>query len=246
VTDLIEQVKAAGLPRHVAIIMDGNGRWAKRQGLSRVEGHLEGARAVERLIRFASDELGLEYLTLFAFSAENWDRPKSEVDALMQLLRQFALDQLDDLREGGARLRVIGDLPGIPEETREAVTDAVTATQAGNGLNLTIALNYGSQQEIVRACRSIVREVAAGTMREADIDREVFAAHLDTADLPNPDLVIRTSGELRLSNFLLWQGAYSEFAFPDTLWPDFSPEEFLAILKEYQRRDRRFGRVEGE
>ena len=241
----IEDVKAAGLPTHVAIIMDGNGRWAKRRGLSRGEGHLEGAKTVERLIRFAASDLGLEYLTLYAFSAENWDRPKAEVDALMALLRQFALDRLEEFRDAGIRLRVIGDLEMIPTETREAVEQVIEATQHGTGLNLTIALNYGAQQELVRACRRIARAVRDGELTEEAIDGRIVAANLYAPELPDPDLIIRTSGEQRLSNFLLWQSAYSELAFPKTLWPDFSPDEFLNILEEYPSRDRRFGKVEG-
>jgi len=245
VRERIEDVKAAGLPTHVAIIMDGNGRWAKRRGLSRGEGHLEGAKTVERLIRFAASDLGLEYLTLYAFSAENWDRPKAEVDALMALLRQFALDRLEEFRDAGIRLRVIGDLEMIPTETREAVEQVIEATQHGTGLNLTIALNYGAQQELVRACRRIARAVRDGELTEEAIDGRIVAANLYAPELPDPDLIIRTSGEQRLSNFLLWQSAYSELAFPKTLWPDFSPDEFLNILEEYPSRDRRFGKVEG-
>ena len=245
-SDSIEQLKAGGLPRHVAIILDGNGRWALQRRLSRAEGHIAGAKAVERLIRFAGRELGLEYLTLFAFSAENWNRSKQEVDALMALLRQFALEKLPELQEAGIRVRIVGDLSCLPKDTREAVERVIAETQHGNRLNLTIALNYGSQQEIVRACREIVRAVNSGELAESKIDRTTFAANLYTAGIPDPDLIIRTSGEQRLSNFLLWQAAYAEFAFPETLWPDFTPEEFMKILREYQTRDRRFGVVEGE
>jgi len=244
--DLIEQLKAAGLPRHVAIILDGNGRWAQQRNLSRVEGHVAGAKAVERLIRFVAKDLGLEYLTLFAFSAENWNRPKQEVDALMALLRQFSLEKLPELQDAGIRLRIAGDISRLPDDTREAVEYVIAETGNGDGLNLTIALNYGSQQEIVRACRKIVRAVMAGELAEDDINQTAFVANLYTAGIPDPDLVIRTSGERRLSNFLLWQAAYSELAFPETLWPDFTPEEFLKILTEFQTRDRRFGTVEGE
>ena len=245
-SDSIEQLKAAGLPRHVAIILDGNGRWALQRGLSRAEGHVAGAKAVERLIQFAGRELGLEYLTLFAFSAENWNRSKQEVGALMALLRQFALEKLPELKEAGIRVRVVGDLSCLPKDTREAVEHVIAETQNGNRLNLTIALNYGSQQEIVRACRKIVRAVISGELDKGEIDRATFAANLYMTGIPDPDLIIRTSGEQRLSNFLLWQAAYSEFSFPETLWPDFTPEEFMKILKEYQTRDRRFGAVEGE
>ncbi|MFC2078735.1 polyprenyl diphosphate synthase [Candidatus Bipolaricaulota bacterium] len=244
--ELIEQLKEAGLPRHVAIILDGNGRWARQRNLSRAQGHAAGARAVERLIRFAVGELELEYLTLFAFSAENWNRPQQEVDALMALLKQFSLDKLPELREAGIRLRVAGDLSALPDDTREAVEHVIAETRNGSNLNLTVALNYGSQQEIVLSCRKIVRAVASGELAEDKIDRATFAANLYTAGIPDPDLIIRTSGERRLSNFLLWQAAYAEFAFPETFWPDFTPEEFMKILREYQTRDRRFGKAEGE
>ena len=245
-SDPIEYLKAAGLPRHVAIILDGNGRWAQQRGLSRAEGHVAGARAVERLIRFAVRDLELEYLTLFAFSAENWNRPRQEVDALMALLKQFALDKLPELREAGIRLRIAGDLSRLPKDTREAVEHVVRETRSGEGLTLTIALNYGAQQEIISACQKIVHAVISGELAARDIDRTTFAANLYTAGIPDPDLIIRTSGEQRLSNFLLWQAAYTEFSFPETLWPDFTPEEFVKILKEYQTRDRKFGAVEGE
>ena len=242
----IEQLKSAGLPAHVAIILDGNGRWAQQRNLSRAEGHVAGARAVERLIRFAAQELELQYLTLFAFSAENWRRPKQEVDALMSLLKQFALEKLPDLKSAGIRLRVAGDIARLPQETREAVEYVIGETATGEGLNLTIALNYGSQQEILRACKRIVRAVASGELSEDDVNQESIMANLYTAGMPDPDLIIRTSGEQRLSNFLLWQAAYAELAFPETLWPDFTPEEFMKILEEFGKRERRFGTVEGE
>ncbi|MCK5247811.1 isoprenyl transferase [Candidatus Bipolaricaulota bacterium] len=244
--DSIEQLKAAGLPVHVAIILDGNGRWAQRRNLSRVEGHVAGAKAVERLIRFAARELELQYLTLFAFSAENWRRPKQEVDALMSLLKQFALEKLPDLKSAGIRLRVAGDIARLPQDTREAVEYVIGETENGEGLNLTIALNYGSQQEILRACKRIVRAVTSGELSEDDVNQESIMANLYTAGMPDPDLIIRTSGEQRLSNFLLWQAAYAELAFPETLWPDFTPEEFMKILEEFGMRERRFGTVEGE
>jgi len=246
VNDSIEQLKSAGLPAHVAIILDGNGRWAQQRNLSRAEGHVAGAKAVERLIRFAAQELELQYLTLFAFSAENWRRPKQEVDALMSLLKQFALEKLPDLKSAGIRLRVAGDIARLPQETREAVEYVIGETATGEGLNLTIALNYGSQQEILRACKRIVRAVASGELSEDDVNQESIMANLYTEGMPDPDLIIRTSGEQRLSNFLLWQAAYAELAFPETLWPDFTPEEFMKILEEFGKRERRFGTVEGE
>ncbi len=234
--------------RHVAIIMDGNGRWAKRRGLSRWEGHVAGAHALEQLVRFLAENVHVAHLTLFAFSCENWARPQQEVDALMALLRQFASERLAELCDAGIRLRVIGDLAALPDGTRQAVETAVSQTSQGVALHLTLALNYGSRQEIARACRSIAECVDSGEIAPETVDERLVEAHLDTHDLPDPDLIIRTSGELRLSNFLLWQSAYSELAFSKTMWPDFTPEEFLKILQEYRGRERRFGAVvvEGE
>lgn len=246
VNDAIEQLKQAGLPAHVAIILDGNGRWAQQRNLSRVEGHLAGAKAVERIIRFAAKDLQLKFLTLFAFSAENWRRPQQEVDALMSLVKQFALEKLSDLKSAKIRLRVAGDIERLPQETREAVEYVIEETRDGAGLALTIALNYGSQQEILRACKRIVSAVTSGELAENDVTEEVFVANLYTVGIPAPDLIIRTSGEQRLSNFLLWQSAYAELAFPETLWPDFTPEEFMKILEEFAMRERRFGTVKEE
>jgi undecaprenyl diphosphate synthase len=243
VNEAIEQLKQVGLPAHVAIILDGNGRWAQQRNLSRVEGHLAGAKAVERIIRFAAKDLQLEFLTLFAFSAENWRRPQQEVDALMALVRQFALEKLSDLQSAGIQLRVAGDIERLPQETRDAVEHVIEGTKDGGGLTLTIAFNYGAQQEILRACQRIVRAVASGELAEDEITQEVFIANLYTAGIPDPDLIIRTSGEQRLSNFLLWQSAYAEFAFPETLWPDFTPSEFMKILEEFGMRERRFGTI---
>ena len=242
----LDQLKAAGLPTHVAIILDGNGRWARQRNLPRAEGHVAGAKAVDRLIQFSARELQLQYLTLFAFSAENWRRPQQEVDALMALLKQFSLEKLPDLKRAGIRLRAAGELSRLPQDTREAVEYVMDETRSGEGLNLTIALNYGARQEIIRACQRIVRAVTAGELSEADITEASFEAELYTADIPDPDLIIRTSGEQRLSNFLLWQAGYAELAFPETLWPDFTPGEFTKILEEFQRRERRFGAVEEE
>ena len=242
----LDQLKAAGLPTHVAIILDGNGRWARQRNLPRAEGHVAGAKAVDRLIQFSARELQLQYLTLFAFSAENWRRPQQEVDALMALLKQFSLEKLPDLKRAGIQLRVAGELSRLPQDTREAVEYVMDETRSGEGLNLTIALNYGARQEILRACQRIVRAVTAGELSEADITEASFEAELYTADIPDPDLIIRTSGEQRLSNFLLWQAGYAELAFPETLWPDFTPGEFTKILEEFQRRERRFGAVEEE
>lgn len=232
------------MPAHVAIIMDGNGRWAKRRALARSEGHVAGAETVDRIIRFAGQDLNLGCLTLFAFSTENWDRDPEEVDALMALLRQQVIEKLPDLLNAGIRLRVAGDLSRLPAQVRDAVAAARVATQNGAALQLTIALNYGGRDEIVRACRSLAERVSNGALLVSEIDETAVSECLDVSELPDPDLIIRTSGESRLSNFMLWQAAYAELAFTRTLWPDFTPEEFVSILEEYQSRTRRFGGVQ--
>ena len=239
----IEEAKARGLPHHVAIIMDGNGRWAKQRGLVRTAGHQAGAQAAERLIRFVGRQLGLKYLTLFAFSVENWNRPAAEVDFLMDLLEQFIAEKLQEFIGEGVRLCVSGDVKGLPVRVRETIARAIGETAKNDRLNLNIALNYGSRQEILGACQMIVRAVQLGELDLKMLDLEVFSKFLYTKDIPDPDLIIRTSGEMRLSNFLLWQAAYSELYFTDTLWPDFAPEELLSAIAAYQERDRRFGAV---
>ncbi len=239
----IEEVKTRGLPHHVAIIMDGNGRWAKQRGLERTAGHQAGAQAAERLIRFAGRQLGLKYLTLFAFSVENWNRPPAEVDFLMDLLERFIAEKLQEFIGEGVRLCVSGDVKGLPVRVRETIARAIGETAKNDRLNLNIALNYGSRQEILDACQMIARAVQLGEFDLKMLDPEVFSKFLYTKDIPDPELVIRTSGEMRLSNFLLWQAAYSELYFTDTLWPDFAPEELLDAIAVYQERDRRFGAV---
>ncbi len=242
----IEEVKARGLPYHVAIIMDGNGRWAKRRGLVRTAGHQAGAQAAERLIRFVVRQLGLKYLTLFTFSVENWDRPAAEVDFLMDLLERFISEKLQEFISEGVHLCVSGDVKGLPVRVRETVARAIGETAKNDRLYLNIALNYGSRQEIVRACQVIARAVQLGELDLKLLDSKAFSKFLYSKDIPDPDLIIRTSGEMRLSNFLLWQAAYSELYFTDTLWPDFAPEELLSAIAVYQERDRRFGAVPGE
>lgn len=228
------------LPRHVAVIMDGNGRWAQARGLPRVEGHRAGIRSVRAVVE-CSRELRIPFLTLYAFSSENWGRPSAEVALLMRLLGEFLERELPELVRNGIRLRSIGETGRLPEGARQSLERTVAAT-AGNGdLTLTLALSYAGRNEIARAARRLAEEVAAGTVSPAEITEDRFSSRLDTAGIPDPDLVIRTSGELRISNFLLWQSAYSEFLFADTLWPDFGRTEFLAALEEYARRDRRFG-----
>lgn len=227
-------------PRHVAIIMDGNGRWAKARGLPRNLGHRQGVDAVREVVR-ACGRLGIQYLTLYAFSSENWKRPETEVAGLMDLLRIYIRRELDELARSGVRVCVIGNRSKLAPDIVELIADAETKTKENRKLTLVIALSYGSQDEIVTACRKIAEQVAAGTLRVEDITVETVAGHLQTAGIPDPDLIIRTSGEQRLSNFLLWQSAYSELVFADKLWPDFSPEDLAAAIDEYRRRERRYG-----
>ena len=230
----------APVPTHIAIIMDGNGRWAKKRLLPRAAGHRKGADAVRRAVK-GCIEHGVSYLTLFAFSSENWKRPADEIDDLMGLLRLYIRQELEQLKANGVKVRFIGDLGAFSDDIRDLIADAEEATDGNEKLVLSIALNYGSQAEIVRAARAVSEEVAAGRLRPEDITEEVFAAHLHTQGLPDPDLLIRTSGEKRLSNFLLWQSAYTEFLFLDILWPDFDRKALAAAIHEFQSRDRRFG-----
>jgi len=246
VETLVDRILSAGLPQHIALIMDGNGRWATARGLPRTAGHQAGARAAERLIRFAGDRLGIRFMTLYAFSTENWTRPESEVEYLMDLLQRFVDEKLEEFVASGIRLHVAGEVSGLPSRVERTLERAIRATEKGDRLHLTIALNYGSRQEITRACREIAREVAAGTLAPDQIDQRTIARHLYLSAIPDPDLVIRTSGEMRLSNFLMWQIAYAEFHFTPTLWPDFTPAEFAQIIAEYQGRDRRYGGLEGD
>ncbi len=241
---LLDRVKAGRLPQHVGIIMDGNGRWAAARGLPRTAGHQAGALAAERLIRFLGARLTIPYLTLFAFSSENWTRPRAEVTFLMELLRDFIHSRLSEFVEAGIQLRVIGDLARMPEVLRCEVRNALDATAKNDRLHLTIALSYGARQEIAAAARRIAAEAAAGRVRPEAVDESLFASYLEAPDVPDPDLVIRTSGEERLSNFLLWQAAYAELYFAQASWPDFTPAKFLQALAEYQRRSRRFGAAE--
>jgi undecaprenyl diphosphate synthase len=225
---------------HVAIIMDGNGRWAAERGLPRSEGHRQGVEALRRTVD-ASRDLGITHLTLYSFSSENWSRPKQEINDLFGLLRRFVRRDLADLHKHGVKIRVIGTRTGLDQDLLRMIDDAVELTKDNTTLNLTIAFNYGSRDEIARAARRIAEDVSTGSIAAADVSPELFNAYLDTAGLPDPDLLIRTSGELRLSNFLLWQLAYSEFVFVDVYWPDFSREVLEAAIAEYQRRQRRFG-----
>jgi len=230
------------LPRHVAVIMDGNGRWAAVRGLPRVEGHRAGIRAVRAVVECAR-ELGIPFLTLYAFSVENWARPREEVEALMELLREFLAREVEELCRHRIRLRVIGDRHRLPPGVRSALDAALAATAACEEMTLTLALSYGGRDEITRAAARLAADAARGLLDPAAVTEEALAERLDTAGMPDPDLVIRTSGEQRISNFLLWQSAYAEFAFVDVLWPDFGKADFLQVLEEYGRRERRFGRT---
>jgi len=233
---------ATRLPAHVAIIMDGNGRWAKQRQLSRVKGHEKGAEAVRTTVRTCR-ELGIPFLTLYAFSTENWQRPKTEVNALMGLLRRFLEAELRELLKNGIRLHVIGRRERLPGNVQKALAAAVQETRQNSALQLNLALSYGGRDEITRAAQSLAVEVQAGRLRPADITEELLSARLDTAGIPDPDLLIRTGGDMRVSNFLLWQLAYTEIFVTPTLWPDFTPELFQQILNDFQSRERRFGRV---
>jgi undecaprenyl diphosphate synthase len=229
-----------GMPRHVAIIMDGNGRWAKKRMLPRIAGHRKGVEATKNVVRAAGD-LGLEVLTLYAFSTENWRRPEEEVGDLMGLLKHFIQTDIDELAQNGVRLRIIGNYRALAPDLVTLIDAAIARTASNTRTTLVIALNYGSQAELVDVARSLASEAKAGALDPADIDDAMIDARLDTADLPPPDLLIRTSGEQRLSNFLLWQLAYAELMFVDTLWPDFGAKELEAALTQYATRERRFG-----
>jgi undecaprenyl diphosphate synthase len=228
------------VPRHVAIIMDGNGRWAAARGLPRVEGHRRGVEALRRTIR-AAGEIGIGIVTIFSFSAENWSRPSSEVRDLMGLLRRFIRNDLIELHQSNVRVRIIGERDGLDPDIGRLLTEAEERTRANTGLTLVVAFNYGSRQEIARAARRVAEQIASGALKTADITMETIGRFLDAPDLPDPDLIIRTSGEQRLSNFLLWQSAYSELVFVPTYWPDFDRATLEAAILEYQQRERRFG-----
>ncbi len=238
---LKSEVKGQGnVPAHVAVIMDGNGRWAQRHNLPISDGHAAGVRAAKSTVKIAR-ETGVGVLTLYTFSVQNWRRSKSEVRALMELLSQSALKEVDELAQEGVRVVVSGNLRGIPMAQRKAIEMVIKRTAGGDKLILNLALNYGGREEIVKAVRDIVTEVGEGKLEPNEINEEIFKAHLYTSGLPDPDLLIRTSGEMRISNFLLWQSAYTEFYVTDILWPDFDEVEFCRALIEYAQRQRRFG-----
>jgi undecaprenyl diphosphate synthase len=230
----------ANLPQHIAVIMDGNGRWAKKRGLPRVEGHRQGAESVRALVR-AAGEIGVRYLTLYAFSVENWNRPKDEVDTLMKYLARYLKNEIPELEKNNVRLEAIGQIWRLPEAVQEQLKKTKAALAKNNGLTLVLSLSYGGRTEIVDAVREIAAKAKAGTIEPAEINERVVAEHLYTRNWPDPDLLIRTSGELRVSNFLLWQISYAEFVVTETLWPEFRKPQFYAALEEYTRRHRRFG-----
>ncbi len=230
-------------PAHIAIIMDGNGRWAKARGLPRAAGHRQGVEAVRRAVRAAADQ-GIDWLTLFAFSSENWTRPAEEVSDLMGLLKLFIRRDLAELHDSGVRVRIIGDRANLKKDIKALLEEAEALTRANTRLNLVIAFNYGARDEIVRVARQLAADAVAGNLRPQDIGGDTISARLDTAGIPDPDLIIRTSGEMRLSNFLLWQAAYAEFVFLDCFWPEFSAEHLAEAVAIFKMRDRRFGGVD--
>ncbi len=234
----------AGLPEHIAIIMDGNGRWASRRGLPRSAGHREGANNLKRIVS-ECNRIGIRFLTVFAFSTENWSRPKSEVDTLMSLLLEFLHNADKELSGQNIRIRIIGESEGLSSEIIREIDRVVRNTESNTGLNLVIALNYGSRNEIVQAAVKIAGEIRSGRMKLEDINEKVFSGYLYTSGIPDPDLIIRPSGESRLSNFLLWQSSYAEFWYSDALWPDFNKQNLYQAIADYQKRNRRFGGLKG-
>lgn len=237
---LIDQIDQSKLPAHVAIIMDGNGRWAKARQLNRSAGHVEGVNTVRRITEIAS-EIGIKYLTLYTFSTENWNRPKEEVDALMHLVVTAIERETPDLIKNNVSLTMIGDMDRMPNEAYERLNQCIKDTSHCTGLTLCLALSYSSRWEIVEACKEIAKKVKLGTLNPEDIDDNTIAMHLNTASMPDPDLLIRTGGDMRVSNFLLWQIAYAEINVIDTYWPDYSKDDFCRAIIQYQSRERRFG-----
>jgi len=230
------------LPQHVAIIMDGNGRWAKSKGLPRIYGHKKGAEVAKKII-YKTRELGIPYLTLFAFSKENWLRPKEEVETLLDLLKIYLDTELEEMNKNGIRLKIIGDIEDLPKDLKEKLEFIERVTEKNKNMVLCLALSYGGKNEILKAVKKIAKEVKEGRISPEDIDEKLFRNFLNTKDIPDPDLLIRTSGEMRISNFLLFQLAYTEFYFTPVYWPDFDEIEYLKALKSYQQRERRFGRI---
>jgi undecaprenyl diphosphate synthase len=239
---ILSKIKEGEIPEHVAIIMDGNGRWARQQGKERVFGHQHGVESVRKTTEAAA-EAGVKYLTLYAFSTENWNRPKTEVDALMSLLVATISQETPTLNKNKIRLLAIGNLESLPEKARAELAQAMEATSSNTGLSLVLALSYSSRWEITHALKQISEKVKKGLLSPSEINDETISSHLSSAGIPDPELIIRTSGEKRISNFLLWQMAYSELYFTETLWPDFGKEDFFLALDDYQKRERRFGKT---
>ncbi|WP_122642235.1 isoprenyl transferase [Luxibacter massiliensis] len=233
------------VPQHVAIILDGNGRWAKSKGMPRNYGHAQGSKNVEKICEEAW-RMGIKYLTVYAFSTENWNRPKSEVDALMKLLRNYMKTCLKTAEKNDMKIRVIGDIKALDEDIKGRIKELEEASRENGGLNFTIAINYGSRDEMIRAFRNLAKDCVERKVDPSEIDEALYESYLDTHGIPDPDLLIRTSGELRLSNYLLWQLAYTEFYFTDVLWPDFTKEELVKAVEQYNSRDRRYGGVKEE
>lgn len=238
-----KELEGLNIPQHIAIIMDGNGRWAKKRFMPRKYGHAQGAKTVEKIIADAND-LGVKYLTVYAFSTENWIRPQDEVDALMKLLHEYMKDCVKKSKKNNMRVKVIGDVSKLDQDLQESIKVLERESKQNTGIQFNVALNYGGRDEIVRASRKIAKDIKEGKLCEDEITDQVFASYLDTNDIPNPDLLIRTSKEYRLSNFLLWQLAYTEFYFTDVLWPDFSREELVKAIKYFNKRERRYGGVQ--
>jgi undecaprenyl diphosphate synthase len=241
-SNLAEAIDKNKIPKHVAVIMDGNGRWAKERGQNRLEGHAMGVDSVRDTLK-AARELGVSYLTLYAFSTENWSRPKEEVDGLMDLLVQSITNEMDELNENGVRLLAIGDIDGLPEKCSKSLKDAINETAKNNQISLVLALNYSSKWELNKAIRTIAADFHSNMIQLEQITDELIASYLATKNIPDPELLIRTSGEHRVSNFLLWQIAYTEFYFTDVHWPDFRREHFIQAILDFQGRERRFGKV---
>ncbi|MES2733684.1 MAG: isoprenyl transferase [Bacteroidota bacterium] len=237
-----ENIDLGNLPQHVAVIMDGNGRWAKKKGAARIFGHRNAIQAVRETTE-ACAELGIKFLTLYAFSTENWARPKEEVDALMQLMVSTIRSETNTLTKNNIKLATIGDIQNLPLVCQRELKEAIEITKNNNGLTLVLALSYSGRWEIVTAVRQIAEAVQQGKLSASDIDEEVFVSHLNTANIPDPELLIRTSGEMRISNFLLWQIAYSELYIPEVLWPDFRKHHLYEAITAYQKRERRFGKI---
>lgn len=243
--EIMAEGNQKNVPQHVAIIMDGNGRWAKKRFLPRNAGHTQGSKRVEEICREAYN-LGIKYLTIYAFSTENWARPADEVGALMKILRNYLKESIKKATENNMRVRVIGDRSALDQDILESIEKLEKVSQENTGLNFQIALNYGSRDEMIRAMRRLVADYREGKFEQGQLTETLFSSYLDTCDIPDPDLLIRTSGEERLSNFLLWQSAYTEFYFPEVLWPDFDKNELKKAIEQYTKRERRYGGIKEE